>query len=118
MKLEYIETKEKTTNAGTYHSHKVYTIEGYTVEIDDAVYSSGDTFHDITVLEPWDPNAGRTYLPKIYYYKNEDCFKIQTISYSAMTVDEFKKFLAANQKALEIAEILTKEFITKKQKEG
>ena len=113
MKLELVETKEKTTNAGTYHTRKVYTIEGYTVEIDDAVYSDGGTFHDITVREPWDPNAGRTYLPEIYYYNNEDCFKVQTVSYGALTTDEFKKFLAANQKALEIAELLTRELTGK-----
>lgn len=116
MKLELIETKEKITESGDHYIRKMYDIEGYTVTVDDVTYSSGKTRHEIGIREPWDPNAGRTYLPEIYYYNGfmgseTPCFKIQTTAYGALSVEEFGKFLAAQQKGLEIAEVLNKELL-------
>lgn len=123
MKLEYIETKEKTTEKGDHYIRKIYAIEGYTITVDDVTYNDGRTYHDVSITAPWRNMTERTYIPEIYYHdgfmgSEAPCIQIQTTSYGSMEPEEFKRFVAAQQKALEIAEILTEEFITKQQKEG
>lgn len=123
MKLEYIETKEKTTERGDHYIRKIYAIEGYTITVDDATYNDGSTYHDVSITAPRHDLSERTYIPEIYYHdgfmgSEAPRIQIQTTSYGSMEPEEFKRFVAAQQKALEIAEILTKEFITKQQEGG
>ncbi len=116
MELKYIETKEKMTEGGTHYVRDIYTIGAYTVEVDNVAYSDGMTHRDINVSLPYTPGGERSYLPEIYCYdgfmgSEKPRFKIQTVAYGAMEIEEYKKFLEAQQTAMEVAEVLTEQIL-------
>ena len=111
MKLEFVEKMTKESN-GTTYVRESYSIGGYAVDVDSTFYADGNSYFDVRcrVIED-----GR-FLPAIYYKDawlggGEPTFEIQTTSYGPLKPAEYKKFLAAQQKALEVAEVLTREFI-------
>ena len=57
------------------------------------------------------------YLPEIYGRSNYEGtvlgFEIQTTSYGALSVEETKKMIDGLNEAIEVVEILTKEFVSK-----
>lgn len=111
MELKFIEKKEKTVE-GTRYARETYTIGAYTVTVDDAFYENGNSRRTIEVQEPW---GNDDYIPHIYYRndyfgKKVSSFEIQTTSYGALDAEQFKKFLASQQTALEVVEILNKKF--------
>lgn len=111
MELKFIEKKEKTVE-GTRYVRETYTIGAYTVTVDDRFFDNGASCRSIQVDEPWDNDD---YIPHIYYRndyfgKKVSCFEIQTTSYGALDAEQFKKYLASQQAALEIVEILNNKF--------
>ena len=111
MKLEFVEKNTKETN-GTRYVRESYSIGGYAVYLDNTFYPDGKSNHRIECKVI----AEDEYLPTIYFWdswfgQTKPRFEIQTTSYGALEAGEFKKFLAAQQKALEVVEVLTREFI-------
>lgn len=111
MKLMFVEKMEKIVD-GTRYVRATYTIGAYTVTVDDSFYSDGKSRRSIDVTEPWN---NKEYIPHIYYRddffgRKVSYFEIQTTSFGALDVAEFKRFLEAQQKALEIVEVLNREF--------
>lgn len=54
---------------------------------------------------------GNTYCRRDYTISNDKpCFKIGTVSYGPMSLEEFKAFVEAQQTALEVAEVLNRAF--------
>jgi hypothetical protein len=69
--------------------------------------------NDYSVFET---NRGENrYIADIYYNckwgEEKGVFQIQTTSYGALNIDEFSKFMKAQQDAMEVVEILTNTFI-------
>ena len=122
MELERYKTIEKITDGGTHYVRELYTIGDYTVEVDKADYPDGDASTDISVSLPYTPGGRRSYLPEINYYdgfmgREKPRFKIQTPSFGALEIEEFKKFLEAYQTALDVAETLTRELLERSPEE-
>ena len=116
MELKYIEKKEKINEDGDHYTREVYSIGDYTIEVDDVIYKDGAKYHSIHVVQPYNRIGEERYIPDIYYHDGyfdhrEPHFSIQTVSYGSLEPDDFKKFLAAQEAALEIAEVLTRELI-------
>lgn len=112
MKMIKVEELHKEANGNSY-TRNTYTVGRYEVCIDDAAYADGRTRRSISVTEPYESGC---YLPKIYY--NEDVFgekapdfSIQTTSYGALNSEEFQKFIADQNEALEVVETLKKELL-------
>lgn len=86
-----------------------YEIGGYTVDV--ITYDSG--WRNIAVTAPWEDR----YMPKIY--TRDDLmgdghiigFEIQTTSYGALPVEDIRKVIECYEKAIQVVEILTKEFV-------
>ena len=118
--IKHIGTVSKVEN-GVRYTRDEYEVGKYIVhDYVRAKIEDGTTFRSITISEA-DVAAHferRSYLPEIYYIDDffgtkENRFEIQTTSYGALTVDEFKKFMEAQQHAFEVAEALTVRFINK-----
>lgn len=112
MKMIKVEELHKEANGNSY-TRNTYTVGRYEVCIDDAAYVDGRTRRSISVTEPYESGC---YLPKIYY--NEDVFgektpdfSIQTTSYGALNSEEFQKFIADQNEALEVVETMKKELL-------
>lgn len=110
MKMIKVEELHKEVNGNSY-TRNTYMVGRYEVCIDDATYADGRTRRSISVDEPYG-----SYLPKIYY--NEDVFgekapdfSIQTTSYGALNSEEFQKFIANQNEALEVVAVLKKELL-------
>lgn len=103
MKLTLERSKE---SEGRKYEH--YTIGRY--EIDLTTYKSGNRYINTRV-----DREDNRYIPEIYCIDNLDGkilrFEIQTTSYGALNADEIKKVIAGYNEALEVVEILTKEFV-------
>ena len=102
MKMIKIEELHKEANGNSY-TRSTYMVGRYEV----------CTRRSISVTEPYESGC---YLPKIYY--NEDVFgekapdfSIQTTSYGALNSEEFQKFIADQNEALEVVETLKKELL-------
>lgn len=111
MELKFIAKREKTVD-GTRYVREEYTIGAYTVTVDDSFYEDGKSRRSIQVQEPW---RNDEYIPHIYYCNDYygqkvSFFEIQTTSYGALNVEQFKVFLASQQAALEVVEVLNKAF--------
>lgn len=112
MKMIKVEELHKEANGNNYTSN-TYTVGRYEVCVYDATYADGRTRHSISVTEPYESGC---YLPRIYY--NEDVFgekapdfSIQTVSYGALNSEEFQKFIADQNEALEVVATLKKELL-------
>ena len=112
MKMIRVEELHKEVNGNSY-TRSTYMVGRYEVCIDDTAYADGRTRRSISVTEPYESGC---YLPKIYY--NEDVFgektpdfSIQTTSYGALNSEEFQKFIADQNEALEVVETLKKELL-------
>lgn len=112
MKMIKVEELHKEANGNSY-ARSTYMVGRYEVCIDDAAYADGRTRRSISVTEPYESGC---YLPKIYY--NEDVFgekapdfSIQTTSYGALNSEEFQRFIADQNEALEVVEALKKELL-------
>ena len=110
MKLEFIGKKEKVAD-GCRFVRRDYSIGGYAVAVIDTIYSDGSSRREVDcrALERG------SYLPEIYYrggwlHGEPAGFEIQTTTYGALGMGEFKKFLEAQQAALEVVEALNREF--------
>lgn len=119
IKLEFVKHQEVDRD-GKHYARDTYTIDEYRVEVDDTTYvDDGQTLRSISVMRPFERDGAKRYIPEINYYdgyfdrKAAPRFEIQTTSYGTLEAEDYALFLSAQQKALEIAEILTKEFITK-----
>lgn len=110
MKLEFVEKKTKDQD-GKRYARESYSIGGYAVYVDDTFYPDGNSVHDISLQVIVEDE----YLPNIYFragwFGQEPTFEIQTTSYGPLKPTEFTKFLMAQQKAMKVVEVLTKEFI-------
>lgn len=116
MELKLTEKKEKTAE-GTRYVQNTYVIGPYKVIEDESFYyKDGNSRRSITVVEPW-PNDD--FFPRIYYRdsyfgRKVSVFEVQTTSFGILNMEEFKKFIASQQTALEVIEILNRE-LTEKQ---
>lgn len=86
---------------------EIYEIADYEVKV--VIYEDGTKY--ITVRE----KRGE-YLPRIYCRTNDDNgdilgFEIQTTSYGALSAEETAKVIDGLREAVEVVEILTKEFV-------
>ena len=123
IKLEFVKHQEVDRDRKHY-TRDTYTIDEYTVEVDDTTYmDDGLTIRSISVIRPFDRDGAKRYIPEINYNdeffgSKEPRFEIQTTAYGSLKTDEYALFLDAQEKAVKVVEILTKEFITKKQREG
>ena len=109
MELKLMETKEQTVGENHY-TRDIYTIGVYTIYVDVSTYSNGATCRNVEISRPWNRDRN-DFTPDIYYrgsYPNEGVsrFEIQTTSYGTLDAENFKKFLDAQQTALEIVKIL------------
>lgn len=107
MELVFVKEMKKEKDGNTF-SRRDYTISNYKVIVENACYG-GDLCRSINV------RATGSYLPPIYFEEDylgleKPSFKIGTVSYGSLNQDEFKAFLTAQQTALEVAEVLTREF--------
>lgn len=112
MKMIKVEELHKENN-GTSYTRNTYMVGRYEVCVDDAVYSDGRTRRSISVTEPYEDGC---YLPKIYYTESvfgdkAPDFTVQTTSYGALNADEFQKFIADQNEALEVVATLKKELL-------
>lgn len=120
MKLVFVQRQEADRD-GKHYTRDTYTIDEYKVEVDDTTYmDDGKTLRSISVIRPFERSDAERYIPEIYYRDGyfddkEPCFEIQTVSYGSLAAEDYALFLAAQEKAVKVAEILTKEFITKQQ---
>lgn len=102
------ELKLTLTNTKTIEDKKIelYEIADYTVK----VISRDCGLRWITIRE-----GKKEYLPTIYCRDDMEGnvlgFEIQTTSYGSLPTDEIKKMVEALETAVEVAEILTKEFV-------
>lgn len=105
MKLMLEKSKE-----GEGRKYEHYTIGRY--EIDLTTYASGNRYINTRIKRTDD-----RYIPEIYCRDDFEGhvlgFKIQTTSYGALSPEEIHKVIAGYNEALEVAEILTKEFVSK-----
>ena len=103
MKLTLKETIETTDE-----KYEIYTIGRYGVDV--TTYKNGDKYIRVFITDRND-----RYLPEVYCIINRKSkiieFKIQTTSYGSLTPDEIKQVIAGYNEALEVVEILTKEFV-------
>lgn len=110
MKLEFVGKKTKDQD-GKHYVCESYSIGGYAVKVVDTSYPEGNSFRDINLQVMTEDE----YLPDIYFragwFGQGPTFEIQTTSYGALKPTEFTKFFAAQQKAMKVVEVLTKEFI-------
>lgn len=111
MTLQFVDRKEKEVE-GTRYVRATYSLGAYTVMVDDSFYQNGTSRRSIDVSEPW---HFRSYNAQIYYRcdpfgKAAPTFEVQTTSFGALSVEEFRKFLEAQHEALEAVEILNREF--------
>lgn len=93
-----------------------YTVGHYDVYVDDSVYADGSTRRSISAVAISNPYEDGRYLPSIYYDvdvfgRKAPDFKIQTTSYGSLNADEFQKFIAAQNEALEVVATLKKELL-------
>ena len=108
MELKFIEKKEKVTEEARC-TRETYTIGVYTVNVVTRFYANGASLRNIEVVKPWNTDR-EDFTPEINYcdgnWGETPYFAIQTTSYGALNAVQFKKFLDAQQAALEIVEIL------------
>ena len=103
------ELKLKLTSTKTVEDKKIelYEIADYTVK----VVSHDCGLRWITIRE-----HRSEYLPTIYCRDDMEGnvlgFEIQTTSYGSLPITEIKKMVEALEMAVEVAEILTKEFVS------
>jgi hypothetical protein len=112
MKLTFVEEKTRTVGGSTFHL-KEYSIGGYSVSIITSTYDSGLVTRRVEVREPWEDGS---FLPKVYYHDDllhhePPRFEIQTTSYGALDAETFRAFLAAQQTAMEVVEVLNAELL-------
>lgn len=102
MKLTFVKSKD----AGNV-KYELYKIEDYEVIV--STYDSGYKCISVSKRER------ERYLPEIFckddFEGNILGFEIQTTSYGAMNVEDIQKVIAGYNKAIEIVEVLTKEFV-------
>ena len=110
MTLKMIEKKEKEFD-GRHVVRTEYEIGEYEIVVHESFYPDGDYRRSIDCSTSI---VGRSFFPDIYYrssWSGEEPsgFEIQTTSYGALAADEFRSFLAAQQMALEVVEVLSRE---------
>lgn len=111
MKLEMI--NERYVNKPNYvAAEKLFRIGSYEVEVTKYSYVTGDIHRTISV----EKNYCESYMPEIYFRDNELTgeaaeFVIQTTSYGSLKPAEIKGVIAGYETAVEVVEILTKEFL-------
>ncbi len=115
MKLSFVKHQEADKD-GRHYVRDTYTIDEYTIEVDDTIYEDGATYHRITVIRPYNRIGEERYIPEInycdgYFEHREPHFSIQTTSYGSLESEDYKLFLKAQEKAMKVVEILTKELI-------
>lgn len=105
-----LEMKLARTKEDEERNYKVYEIGCYEVYV--TTYKNCD-FRMISVV-----NKDRSvdFIPDIYYEdgvfgNGEKKFKIQTISYGALDAAEIQEFIAGYNMAIEVVDVLTKEFL-------
>lgn len=94
--------------------YKRYTIGDYSVDVS----SMNGKIYSISVSPDY-RKRDESYLPEIYYSngefgREEKGVKIQTTSYGSLKVEEIQKVIEGYNKALEIAEVLSAEFLAEK----
>jgi hypothetical protein len=98
----------KETIKTTEEKYEIYEIGKYGVEV--TTYENGDKYIRVFVTDRND-----RYIPEIYCTINRKSkaieFSIQTSSYGSLSADEIKQVIAGYNEALEVVEILTKEFV-------
>lgn len=101
-----MELKLETTKTVENKRVNIYKIGRYTIK--QVVYQDDSFYMDVRAEKD-------DYLPAIYARDDLQCnvlgFEIQTTSYGALSVEETKKMVAALNEAVEVAEVLTAEFI-------
>lgn len=110
LKLVLVEEKEIIDKKGVHCERKVYDIGNYKVTVD---WEDGK-IDDILAREDWRAE----YVPEISLRGNR-CwddnkklrFEIQTVAYGAKEVEDIQKVIKGYEEALEVVEILTKEFL-------
>lgn len=100
MELKLVDTKINDRQVD------IYTVGNYTVYVN--TYEGGRQCIDIEEKRD-------EYIPPIYtrteIFGEISGFEIQTTSYGSIAVEEIKKMVAALNEAVEVVEILTKEFV-------
>lgn len=113
MKLEMV-NERYVNKPNCVAVEKLFRIGSYEVEVTKYTYVTGDIHirRRISV----EKNYGEHYLPEIYFRDNELTgeageFVIQTTSYGSLKPAEIKNIIAGYETAVEVVEILTKEFL-------
>ena len=105
LELRLLRTKENEEK-----SCKLYEIGCY------EVYHTTFKTCDLRMISVVNKDKSTDFVPDIYYKdgvfdNREKRFEIQTTSYGALEVAEIQKFISAYNMAIEVVEVLTKEFI-------
>lgn len=115
LELKKIDHLEKDAD-GAHYSRDTYSIGKYLVEDDTTTFENGFTLRSIDIrVVSIEPDS--RYLPEIFYRDNRIVsrkpeFEIQTTALGPLGLDKFKAFMAAQQVAVDVTEILTRELIT------
>lgn len=106
--LKLVQVKAKKD--GLLH---IYEIGEYTVREHTDVCEIGTVIKYYSVMET--NHGANKYIADIYYDckwgEEKGAFQIQTTAYGALDMDEFAKFMKAQQDAMEVVEILTNTFL-------
>lgn len=118
MKLEFVKHQE-VDREGKHYARDTYTIDEYTIEVDDTIYEDGAIYHRISVIRSYNRIGEEQYIPEInycdgYFEHREPHFSIQTTSYGSLESEDYKLFLEAQKKAEKVVEILTNELLNPK----
>lgn len=105
-----LEMKLARTKEDEERNYKVYEIGCY------EVYVTNYKTCDLRMISVVNKDRSADFVPDIYYEDGlfgdgEKKFKIQTTSYGALDVAEVQKFIAGYNMAIEVVEVLTKEFL-------
>ena len=89
---------------------QAFRVGRYEVDQTTVTFVDGESYTIIRVAGDWNER----YLPEIYYcdgpmYEKAH-FRIQTTSYGWLEPEEIKEVIAKYQEAVEVVEVLTKEF--------
>jgi len=121
--IKFIETLRKEAN-GIKYTRDTFEVGYYTIYENTTVFANGSIYRSLDLFPVKDRAKavgfeGWEYLPEIYFNRGlfssknpaKEKFDIQTTSYGSLEIPEFKKFMAAMNHALEVAQAVTDKYV-------
>ena len=98
MTMKFVEKKTRIIEDTLVYIRRTYETENYWIK----VFQRLDEHGSIISVEASSKQNGNQYIPSIYFNENtgDNEFRIQTTSYGALNMAEYRTFLLAQQEAL------------------